>query len=279
LKRDGSAILIHALNITLPLLYALTVGAYGKAFFSDHSQAKRVKTPLLAVTVALHFVYLLSRTAAFAHPPVTTIFEILSVLSFSVAVTYLFIELRSHRKETGYFIINIAFFFQLASTLFIRDLTAVPEILRSNIFGIHVTSALLGYAAITISGAYGFLYLMLYHEMKASRFGVVYKKLPTLETLERMTMTANRTAFTLLTVAIIFGYIWLYKVFSTLYLADPKLIGTLLVWILYGIILRARRSGNWKGRSVMVLSIIGFAVSIFSLTIVNIFFSGFHKFY
>ncbi len=273
------AIFVAILNIFLPFLYLITVGTYGRAFFSDALWAKRLKTKLLSFTVAIHALYLIARTAAFNHPPVTTIFEIFTVLAFSVAATYLFIEARSHRKETGYFILNISFFFQTASTIFIRDLTEVPEILRSNLFGVHVTAALLGYAAITVAGAYGFLYLMLYHEMKASRFGVIYKKLPNLETLERMTMTANRMAFALLGTAIVFGLVWLNHVFSTLYFADPKLIGTVLVWVLYGIILVTRRSSGWKGRKVMMLSIVGFAVSLFSLTIVNIFFSGFHRFY
>ncbi len=277
--KGNPAIFVDIFNIVLPILYFLTVGTYGRAFFSDALWAKQLKTKLLSITVTLHAVYLIARTAAFDHPPVTTIFEIFSVLAFSVAATYLFIEVRSHRKETGYFIINIAFFFQTASSIFIRDINQVPEILRSNLFGIHVTAALLGYAAITIAGAYGFLYLMLYHEMKASRFGVIYKKLPNLETLERMTMTATRMAFVLLGTAIVFGLVWLYHVFSTLYFADPKLIGTVLIWALYGIILAARRSSGWKGRKVMMLSIVGFAVSIFSLTIINIFFSGFHKFY
>ncbi|MBI3580161.1 MAG: cytochrome C biogenesis protein, partial [Ignavibacteriales bacterium] len=112
---------------------------------------------MLLGIIVLHLVYLLSRTVAFDHPPVTTVFEIFSMLAFSVAVAYAVIESRSKAKETGYFILNISFFFQLVSSLFIKDLLEVPQILRSSWFGLHVTSALLGYAAITISAVYGFL--------------------------------------------------------------------------------------------------------------------------
>jgi ABC-type uncharacterized transport system permease subunit len=266
-------------NYALPVFYFVLVWTYGKAFFADKLWAKQAKTPLLIITILLHLLSLIVRTITFQHPPVTTIFEIFTVLAFSVAITYFVIELRSQRKETGYFILNIAFFFQLTSSLFIKGTPEVPEILRSNFFGAHVTSALLGYAAITIAGAYGLLYLMLYHEMKATRFGVIYKKLPTLETLERMTFTAVMLAFILLGIAIIFGFVWLKQVYPNPQYDDPKLIGTVLIWAMYGFLVAAKAWSGWTGRKVMILSIIGFVISIFSMTIINIFFSGFHKFY
>ena len=228
--------------------------------------------------ILFHLLYLAERTIAFDHPPVTNIFEILTVLAFSVAVAYAFIERRSRAKETGYFILNISFLFQLGSSLFIKDLLEVPEVLRSSLFGLHVSSALLGYSAMTISAVYGFLYLMLYHEIKANKFGVIYQKLPNLETLERMSFIAIAMAFVLLTVAIVMGFIWLPKAFTDFSYGDPKLIGTLLIWGLYGIGIIAKKSGGWKGRKVMILSICGFVFSVFSMTIINMFFSGFHRF-
>lgn len=252
---------------------------YGKAFFADAESAKRWKSRLLVAVVLIHGIYLGVRTIEFRHPPATTIFEILTLLAFSVAVTYLFIEFLTKARETGYFILNIAFFFQLGSSLFIKDLLEVPEILRSNLFGLHVTAAILGYAAITISAVYGFLFLMLYHEIKASKFGVIYKKLPNLETLEKMSYTAVKLAFVLLGVAIVAGFVWLPKAFTDFSYTDPKLIGTFAVWILYGAGIIAKRSGGWTGRKVMLLSISGFIITLFSLTFVNVFLSSFHKFY
>lgn len=215
---------------------------------------------------------------AFDHPPVTTIFEILSVLAFAVAVTYAVIERTSKAKETGYFILNISFFFQLTSTLFIRDLLEVPQILRSIWFGLHIASALIGYAAITISAVYGFLYLMLYHEIKANRFGVIYKKLPTLETLERMNLIAIILAFSFLTLAILAGFIWLPQAFASFSYMDPKLLGTAALWLLYGVGIAARQRGILRGRTIMALSIIAFFIALFSMSVINLFFSGFHRF-
>lgn len=272
-------LVVAGLTILLPAFYFIVVWAYGKAFFSDLRWAESVKSKLLVVTLVLHLMYLLARTVEFGHPPVTTIFEILSVLGFSVALAYWLIEVRSKSRETGYFIVNIAFFFQLISSMFIRDIAEVPQVLRSSLFGLHVSSALLGYAAITLSAVYGFLYLMLYHEIKASKFGTIYKKLPTLETLERMSFTSFKMAFLFLAIAIAVGFWWLPKSFPNFSYSDPKLIGTVFLWLMYGIGILAKRFGEWKGRKVMILSVCGFGITIFSMIAINIFFSGFHNFY
>ncbi|HEY6192916.1 MAG TPA: cytochrome c biogenesis protein CcsA [Bacteroidota bacterium] len=271
--------LIGLCEILLPLLYFGTIWAYARAFFSNIKPAERLRTPLLFTTLAVHALYITLRTAEFNHPPITSVFEILSLIAFTVAFVYSYIELRLKIKSTGYFILILPFFFQLASSIFIREVTSVPPILQSNLLGVHVSSALLGYAAITISAVYGFLYLMLYHDIKSSRFGVIYQRLPNLETLERMSVTATVFGFILLTIAIVVGLIWLPRISGGVSYADPKLFGTMGIWLIYAIGLTAKRLKGWQGRKMMVLSMFGFATAMFSMTFINVFLSSFHKFY
>ncbi len=270
--------LIDILTILLPLAYASVIYAYGKGFFSDVAWAQRSKRGLLAGLLILHAVYLVARTVAFDHPPATNVFEILTLLAFTTTAAYTAIETRTGQHETGYFVLMFAFGFQLVSSLFIEDLLEVKEVLRSAYFGLHVASALAGYSAITLSAVYGSLYLMLYHEMKKTRFGVIYRKLPSLENLERMSVFSIWLGFIFLAVAMIAGLIWLPRAFADFSYADPKLIGTIIIWLIYGVALTARRSARWKGRRMMVIAISGFVISVFSMTAINLFFTSFHRF-
>jgi ABC-type transport system involved in cytochrome c biogenesis permease subunit len=43
--------------------------------------------------------------------------------------------------------------------------------------------------------------------------------------------------------------------------------------------LTAKRIFGWQGKRIVVLSMFGFALAMFSITVINMFFSGFHKFY
>lgn len=271
--------LISALEILLPFLYFSTVWVYARAFFSNLKAADTWRPRLLALTITLHATYIVLRTIVFSHPPITSLFEILSLTAFTIAIAYAYIEARTGDRSTGYFILNLPFFFQLASSLFIKELGEIPPILRSNLLGLHVGSAFLGYAALTISAVYGFLYLMLYHDIKSKQFGVIYQRLPNLEKLERMSITAIVFGFTLLTIAIIVGFVWLPQAVGNIPLTDPKLFGTLAIWAIYAVGLAAKKLGGWQGRRIMVLSVFGFAVTLISLTIVNGFLGGFHKFY
>ena len=270
---------ITLLNYLLPIFYWVTVWSYAKAFFRNSAAAKRFKTPLLAITLGFHFVYLIARTVHFGHPPITTLFEILSVIAFTTALSYRAIEYLTGVKSTGYFVLILSFFFQLLSTLLIQNLSAVNPVLKSNLLGVHVTSALLGYSAFAISAVYGFLYIMLYHHIKSKQFGVIYDNLPNLEKLERMATVSVVTGFALLTVAIVVGVVWLPKAFEHFSYFDPKLVGTVIIWLMYGAGIVAKRTIGWQGRKIMVLSIVGFGIMLLSLTVVNVFLSGFHNFY
>jgi ABC-type uncharacterized transport system permease subunit len=271
--------LLRTLEFALPLGYFVTIWAYAKAFFSGSKTAESAKTPLLVVSLALHATYIILRTVFLDHPPITSVFEILSLIAFTISIVYLYIEMRTGNRMTGYFILILPFFFQLVSSLFIKENETVPAILQNNLLGVHVSSALLGMAAITISAVYGLLYLMLYHEIKSSRFGVIYQRLPNLEVLERMSFTAAVFGFAFLTVAIIIGTVWLPKSVPTFSYADPKLWGTIAIWLIYGIGFTGRSLAGWRGRKIIVVSLFGFALSILSMTLINVLFTSFHKFY
>jgi ABC-type transport system involved in cytochrome c biogenesis permease subunit len=267
------------LVVMLPVLYALVVFQYGLSFFGNAPGVDRWKTKALLGTVFLHLVYLASRTLAFDHPPITSVFEIMSMLSFSIAIGYAYIELRTRASTTGFFILLLAFGFQSVSSVFIKDLIAIPEYLHSLVLGFHVSAALLGYTAISLSAVYGFLYLMLYHEIKSSRFGLIYTRLPNLEMLETMSHKAEVFGFLALSVAIVIGLIWLPRVFRDFSYWDPKLVGTLVIWFLYAVGLGAKKRLGWQGRKTMIISLVAFGFVFLSMTVINLYMSGFHSFH
>ncbi|HEX7574449.1 MAG TPA: cytochrome c biogenesis protein CcsA [Bacteroidota bacterium] len=267
------------LLILVPVMYAGLTTVYGLSFFGDYPRLARIKTPALLVTVTLHCVYLIVRTFAFDHPPITSVFEIMTVLAASIAIGYTYIELRTRASATGFFILFLAFAFQTASSVFIRPRFDIPEYLHSIVLGFHVSAALLGYTAISLSAAYGFLYLMLYHEIKSSRFGLIYNRLPNLEMLETMSHKAEVFGFVALGVAIVIGVIWLPRVFHDFSYWDPKLVGTLVIWCLYALALGAKKRLGWQGRKTMIITLVAFCFVFLSMTVINLSLSGFHSFH
>ena len=270
---------LTALNVALPLLYGGLVVLYAVSFFGSTTALDRLKTPSIVVTLFLHVLYLVARTIAFDHPPITSVFEIMTLLAMSITIAYLYIEARTGIQNTGLFILFLALVFQTISSLFIRDLVTIPEYLHSLVLGLHVSTALLGYTGISLSAVYGLLYLMLYRDIKSSRFGLVYSRMPNLEMLELMSHKAEVFGFLMLSVGIVVGVFWLPHVFDEFSYWDPKLIGSLVIWLLYAAGLAAKKGFGWQGRRTMILTLIAFAFVFLSMTVINLYMSAFHSFH
>lgn len=270
---------IHTINILLPFFYLLTLGVYFYDFLKEEKKLKNVKRVFLFITLFLHFIYIVFRTIAFDHPPITNVFEIFTILAITISFSYFLVELISDIRGTGPFIIVLSFIFQLISSVFIQDLVEVKEVLRSNLLGIHVISALLGYSGFTISAVYGFLYLVLYKDIKLNRFGLIFNRLPNLEVLEKLSLYSAVIGFCALTITIIIGIIWLPVAFPKFSYLDPKLLGTFLVWLLYAIGITSKVLGNWRGKRMVILSITGFTIAMLSTILSNFLAQSFHSFY
>jgi len=270
---------IRTLNILLPFFYGAVFSIYLFDFFTEKKTAYNSKRLILFITLLIHVFYLLARMIEYNHPPITNKFEIFSIIACSIAFSYFVLELLTDIRGTGAFIILFSLFFQLASSLFVTDTYIVPEVLRNKLLGMHVISALLGYSGITISAVYGILFIILYKNLKANKFGLVFDRLPSLEILEKLSFYSMVIGFVLLTIAIIIGILWLPAAFPNFSYADPKLVSTLIVWVAYGVGIAMKLFGNLYGKKVILFSLIGFLFAIVSLIVTNSLAKTFHSFY
>jgi ABC-type uncharacterized transport system permease subunit len=227
----------------------------------------------------MHAFYLVARMIEYDHPPITNKFEIFTIIAFSIAFSYFLLELLTDIRGTGTFIIFFSLIFQFVSSISIEHTYIVPEVLRNRLLGLHVINAILGYAGITISAVYGLLFIILYKNIKANKFGLVFDRLPSLEYLEKLSFYSMIIGFVLLTLAIVIGIIWLPAAFPLFSYSDPKLVGTMLVWVVYGIGICLKLFGNLYGKKVITFSLVGFLFAIMSLIITNSLAKTFHSFY
>ena len=275
--------LIELLNIFLPVVYAITITVYGICFFTKNPQVSsdlyRSRRLLLILLIILQSVYFILRSIKYDHPPITNIFEIFTLLAFSITISYLYIEFKTNVRDTGFFILIIAGILQTISSIFIEELKEVNPVLKNWLLGFHVTSAMIGYSAITVSGIYGFLYILLYNDIKENKFGSIYRRMPSLHLLEQLAYSAITFGFVFLTITIFIGIVWLPNAIKDFSYFDPKLITTLIIWLLYLAGFLSRKLGKFQGKTIMTLAFGAFIFTIISITVVNIFLSSFHKFY
>ena len=130
---------------------------------------------------------------------------------------------------------------------------------------------------ITVSGV---MYLVQERCLKSKKVGTrYYYRLPSLEVLDDVNYKSITVGFLFLTFGIIAGAIWL-KGSKGVYLnSDPKVVWSLITWVLYSILLHVRYRSRMRGRKVAILSIIGFGLVIFTFLGVNFLLPGLHSFF
>ncbi len=273
-------ILARICESLLPLAYCGALCAYAVAFFRRDEPLGRWRRPALLAALVIHSVLIYAQTMYHGHCLVYTPFEMMTLISFTVTLTYLIVELASGERGTGMFFIAMALLLQTASIMFSPsiEVAGADPLLLNYTVGLHISFALIGYTAFAISAVYGGLYLMLYHQIKSNRFGTFYKRLPSLQLLERMSEKSAIFGVLFLTVAIAIGMLYLPDVLPSFHYSDPKLVATMLVWGIYVASLLAKYVIKLEGRKVVILSLVGFIGTIISMTLINFVLSGFHRF-
>ena len=270
-------VLLPLLRTLAPILYALAAANYAVLFLRDDAFARRVATPLLSISITVHGLEILLRGLAEGLLPLRNVFESLSAIAFAVAAVYLFIEVRHKNPMTGVFVVPLVFLAETIATAFVGRTEAAPEILRSALFGLHTGAAILGYCGFAVAAIYGALFLLLYHELKSRRFSLVYDRLPPLDTLAQMNIGALTVGFVFLSVAIVFGAVWISRIHNAS-LGDPKILMTLVAWAVFGLGIVAHFLLGWRGPRVIYMSVAGFLLLLTSSVAVNVLGSSFHVF-
>lgn len=271
--------LINISSALLPPAYCAAVAIYALAFFKRESRFQQWTRPALILALLIHAVLIYAETVYFGHCLVYSPFELMTMIAFTISLTYLIVELSTGERGTGLFFLSLALLFQTMSNMFGsgNGMDANSPLLQ-NAVGLHISAAIFGYTAFAMSAVYGLLYLMLYHQIKSSRFGTLYDRLPSLGLLEKMSAYAAIIGLLFLSVAIIIAVAWLPDALPGFQYYDPKVIATGGVWILYAAAIGMKYVARVGQRRFVLLSLVGFAGVFLSMTVVNILLSDFHDF-
>jgi ABC-type uncharacterized transport system permease subunit len=235
----------------------------------------RLTPALVAGGLALHFGDLMRRAREIGSVPYGTLGGSVSLFGWMLGIAYLVLMLRHRERAMGPFLIPIVIV-ATATGLLLPDVPgAAGPGTHGSIFALHVTLAILGYAAFTLSFVLSILYLVQNRQIRKGRTGLLFSRLPALEVIGRMNRTSVSVGLAVLTLSLIFGVVWAERVWTSL--ADPKVEWAILTLAVYGFLLWMDRRG-WEGPRVAFLSILGFSVVMFSYTIVNLYFTRAHSF-
>ncbi|MCM2334606.1 MAG: cytochrome c biogenesis protein [Anaeromyxobacteraceae bacterium] len=187
------------------------------------------------------------------------------LMAWLIAVAYRVVQRFHHLPSVGAFVTPMVLLV-LAPTLFGDggSSAVARETARDPRLTFHVVSASLGVALFGIAFGVALMYLLQEREVKGKNFGVLFSRLPPLQSLDLLTQRLVRLGFVVFTVALLGGSLLAHKTWKGAWWSDPQQVRSVIIWLLYGGMVQLRHAG-WHGRRYAQLTMVGFVLVIVSM--------------
>lgn len=218
-----------------------------------------VRAAVFALTLAgfaSNTVALLVRSLASGHPPVTNLFEYLTLFAWAITLGFLMLWRRKGAELLTVFAGPVAFAVMVMASLFpARIEQQLIPALQSYWLWIHVSLAVLGEAAFAVAFVASVVYLVGRGRGRTDA-----------ALTDEITYRAVGIGFPLFTVGALFaGAVWAQRAWGTPWSWDPKETSSLVVWLVYAIYLHVRLVRGWSGAAPAWLSVLGFGLTIVTI--------------
>ncbi len=230
----------------------------------------------LGLGLAAHAVALGVETAELHRLPVIDVGSAMSFFSFLATVAFFFVYLKYRIAALGLFMLPWVFLFTLISAVHPERPFADPAFRGGWLF-VHITSIFLGYTAFLLTFVAAVMYLIQERELKSRKPRGFYHRLPSLEVCDELYSKSLMAGLPFLSVGILTGFLWASRTWQGPWELDPKILASIVTWLIYLVLFSTRLSGLWRGRRSAYVAVLGFAVMMVTFLGVS-FLSGQHGF-
>jgi ABC-type uncharacterized transport system permease subunit len=230
---------------------------------------------LLAVGVALHTLAMTKRGLSLHSCPVNNLYEATTFLLWTLGLACLVYSLMPRLKFLCAFTSPVLFTIGVFALMPALDPPHGPKpefsgALRS----LHAATILQAYGALGLAAAAAAMFLAQQHDLRAHKLRALLSLLPSIQRLELVTTRLVMVGFVLLTIGLAVGS-QLPRDENVPFLADPKVLWSLLLWLVYLEALVAHKFFGRSARRFATGIIIAFIFLLLTFWITNLF-SGLH---
>jgi HemX protein len=279
-------VVMSVFKVLMPMIYLVVWGTYLWLFYTDNPTARRLCTRLALVAVVMHTTCTVVRGIVLGRLPMGSSAEFFCALALAMLATYLVIEIRIKAKNTGFLVTGVSFFFVFIGSAFSTTTPEVSPFLEDPGFAGHAVLVLFAYTAMSLSFLYAMLYLILNRQLMKHQFGLLFRRSPSLETLERMSVGAVKMSVPLLFASLCLGHLWMYdladrvdtEMASMLSPWDSKIMISWVILLGYSAGLIGNRFFGWRGKRMNIMAVAAFIAVVGAMGLIYHFFPSFHNF-
>ncbi|MGC1934753.1 MAG: cytochrome c biogenesis protein CcsA [Candidatus Acidiferrales bacterium] len=259
--------------------YIASFACYAADLFRDRRWIGRLATLFLILGLVAHYYALMERSRVIHAIPYDDLYGSMSLFAWLVALTYLGLEIYHRQRAVGSLVLPFVIFWLVVAVSVAPSSVHHVTVMSGALFALHITIGIWAYGAFAISFLLSLVYLFQNRVLRGGRPGLAFWRFPALEVLERMSRSSVWVGLVLLLVGTTLGFTWEHRLTGHFAAADPKVLVTLVVVAIYAAYLAILHAPAWRGARAAFVCACNFVIVLFSYTVVNLYFTRFHRFY
>ncbi len=265
-------------SVITTLLYA--VGTVGFLIYVIRTEKviHRIAYGFLLAGFLSHTLGLAMLVSQLRQMPVTTLPQTFSLFAWAIVGSYLAFQLKFNIRILGTFVSPLAVIFMLLSSAIPGRVIPNSKLFKSFWLTLHVATMFIGMAIFALAFCAGIMYLLQERQIKSKSFGLLYRRLPSLEVLDSLNYVCLTFGFPLITIGLISGFVYAGAVWQSFWHWDPKEILSVVTWLIYAVLLHERLAVGWRGRRAAIMAIIGFSVILVTFVGTSVILEVHHSF-
>ena len=183
-------------------------------------------------------------------------FNAAALVGWLVALIALVTLFKPHFDDLGIVLFPLAGVSMLLAELFPSDRLMVIE--GDWPLDAHIVLSLIAYSLLAVAAVQALIIAVQEHRLRRGATAGVWNALPSLQLMERFLFQLISAGFALLTVALIFGLLFVHNLLAQ-HLAH-KTVLSILAWLVFAVLLWGRWQFGWRGRTAIRWTLGGFVV-------------------
>ncbi len=266
--------------VAAAVLYFAAGGVAVYRFATARTGSGRAAECLAVAGLVAQIAFLVCHGIAQATFPATNLFQTIILFSSFLILAHMIAVRLFPVAHLGLVSFPLAFVITVVAILFMRPATPGSVGLGGVWLVVHVGLSVGGYGAFAISCIASAIYLVVENHLRRKSVGRLVMSLPSLETLARVNYHAVALGFLMFSMGMAAGFVWneLSGLLGQGWFGDPKVIASLITWVVYALLLHLRYTWLKHSRKTAYISVIGFGFVLVTFLAANYLSSGGHRF-
>jgi ABC-type uncharacterized transport system permease subunit len=185
-----------------------------------------------------------------------------SLLAFVIMVVFMIFFIRYRTTSPGIFVFPLVFFLTFSSAIGPHPFNFASPLLRNSWIIVHIVLIFTGYAGLFLSFGASLLYLVQERTLKSKQPATFMGRLPALQTIDEIGYRALLLGFPFMTFGLVAGSVLAENKYGSMFFADPKVLLSIIMWLVYMLLLYTRWSSGWRGRKAAYLAAFAFIAAV-----------------